>query len=206
MRHSIRVGRWMVLALVSGLLLSMGAPRAVRAQTPSDTAGPVHFANIPWGLSRAATRTAMEAHGFRFLKIDDDSDMVFKGALLGDSTMLFAWMARGHLSRISMALITDDDAAIPTYNQLKTSLTEKYGPPTGSIANFDEPFEAGDGYELTAIRTGKGHYLTIWMLKGRDHGGLSIDISKLLVVDVSYEADSWSAESKRRQAKAMRIF
>lgn len=49
------------------------------------------------------------------------------------------------------------------YNELKASLTNKYGNPDTDIHTFISPYYEGDGYELQALRMNKCTYASYYM-------------------------------------------
>lgn len=67
------------------------------------------------------------------------------------------------------------------------ALTNKYGNPSGKINYFDDPYELGDGYEMTAVRINKCHYLTYWKSEFENEWSIYIKISSTKNVTIHYE-------------------
>jgi len=68
-------------------------------------------------------------------------------------------------------------------------LIGKYGKPSKQLSNFLRPFEEGDGYEMTAVRTDKANYLSAWE---QPDGLVMCEISDSAQVSVSYENKHFS--------------
>lgn len=188
------------------LTLSVAAASVAAAQT-----SPVYtYGGIPWGSSAVAVKAALATQGFTFNKIDDDGDYWFDGHALGYPARIYAFMSpTSGLCKIQVLLATPDADARSTYQSVKGMLSQKYGPPTDSVESFLSPYYDGDGYENTAIRVGKGLFLTIWGntdASAPPSSHLDVEISKALVVNVAYESKAFHAESLRRKAKSAVAF
>lgn len=48
------------------------------------------------------------------------------------------------------------------YMKFKESLIQKYGDPIRDIHYFSDPYDEGDGYEMSAVRLDKCNYACVW--------------------------------------------
>ena len=54
------------------------------------------------------------------------------------------------------------------YDRIKEMLRKKYGRPSSSTEFFSDPYDEGDGYELTALSTGNAMFVTSYSSKDGD--------------------------------------
>jgi hypothetical protein len=73
------------------------------------------------------------------------------------------------------------------YEKFVDILTEKYGEPDVHYEFFSSPYEAGDGYEMTALAVEKCTYTTYWLNK--NNTSIVVEISKYKQVKLGYEND-----------------
>jgi hypothetical protein len=66
------------------------------------------------------------------------------------------------------------------YNDIRTSLINKYGEPKHDYSFFSSPYYEGDGYEMSAITLEKCTFSSFWET-------MSIQISRFKQVNVTYE-------------------
>jgi len=55
------------------------------------------------------------------------------------------------------------DDHVSTYQRYRQSLIKKYGEPSSSFDFFSSPYEKGDGYEDTALKSGKYTLTDYWL-------------------------------------------
>lgn len=72
------------------------------------------------------------------------------------------------------------------YKMYRYSLIEKYQSIGESFDIFDKPYYEGDGHELSALKIGKVHYSTFWMMES-DNTNIHLSISEYAEVSISYE-------------------
>lgn len=72
------------------------------------------------------------------------------------------------------------------YNELKRVYEQKYGHPDSDYHFFSPPYELGDGYETTAVKLNKCHYLTVWHVGGYT---LGLKITQDMKISIGYEND-----------------
>ena len=61
---------------------------------------------------------------------------------------------------------------------------KKYGNPTNNYEFFSKPYYEGDGYELSALRNEKCHYISAFETK---NGVVYLEISKFKKIEINYE-------------------
>lgn len=164
------------------------------------------FADIPWGASKTEVTKKLAAKGYSNIKIDKDGDLTFEGFLVGNEAVGIAVLANNSLVKVIINLVTPDRKAIGTYEDMKETLTKKYGQPQRTFKRFMNPYYEGDGYEEQAIRLGKGSFSSFWGEDGKGVEGMMLKITEKLTVVIVYESAAWSQESDKRSAKAASDF
>jgi len=71
------------------------------------------------------------------------------------------------------------------YEKYFTIIRNKYGHPETTYSFFMSPYEAGDGYEMTAVRTDHCRYISFWDVTDMS---IFIEITKWAQVSVHYES------------------
>lgn len=159
------------------------------------------FADIPWESSKAEVTKKLIAKGYvrntKNSEMNKAGDLLFDGKLAGENAQLFAIFSKNNLVKIVINLKTSDEDAINSYKKMQETLTGKYGPATNDYNYFKEPYFDGDGYEIQAIRHGKGVFFSIWV--GEDGSSLGLEITKVLTVKIGYESANWEKEVNKRQ-------
>jgi hypothetical protein len=182
---------------------AVGAPVvvAVQAQGSAPT-----FGGVEWGSSEAQVRAALTGKGYTLEKIDNDGDLDFKGDVGGRPAVLFAFMTPTRsLVKIQINIVTPDHEARSTFDDMKQTLTAKYGRPRDDFHFFSSPYVEGDGFEETAFRVGKGHFFVAWA-DTNDTGALDMEITERLTVAISYESPAWHEEAARRKSQSTKDF
>lgn len=86
------------------------------------------------------------------------------------------------------------------YDKLKETIDSKYGF-SETYRTFKSPYKDGDGYEMQAIKVGKGSITTYWSLK---NGIISLEILETMNICVGYQetklADIYFARRKKKEA------
>lgn len=70
------------------------------------------------------------------------------------------------------------------YKRVRGIIVDKYGSPTSEYSTFLSPYEAGDGYEMTAVKVEKCIYASYWILETMNIG---VEIKKYGQVMLTYE-------------------
>jgi hypothetical protein len=175
--------------------------------TKNNRAGPFYrFADVPWAARAETVREAMVKQGFQFAKNTENGDLLFDGRLFNQTTQVAAVMSKnGDLVKWVVMLLTPDNHAIDTYRDLREGLIKTYGPPHDDFEFYQTPYRKSDGYEVTAIKVGKGHLASYWS-KDSDGSMLSIEVTEALNVYVGYESAAFHDENARRKAQQTSIF
>ena len=74
------------------------------------------------------------------------------------------------------------------YEKYYVLLKDKYGDPDSEYSFFTTPYEAGDGYEMTAVQLEKATFSSYWLK--RSNTTIALSISKYKQVELSYENDT----------------
>lgn len=74
------------------------------------------------------------------------------------------------------------------YDKYYDIFKEKYGAPDSEYSFFTSPYEAGDGYEMTAVQLEKATFAAYWLK--RNNTTLAVTISKWKQVQLTYENDT----------------
>jgi hypothetical protein len=76
------------------------------------------------------------------------------------------------------------------FKKVTKIITDKYGEPEKKYDFFEDPYELGDGYEMTAIRNEKCFYLQVWNATEKfPNQTLAVRINKTQSVTLIYEND-----------------
>lgn len=190
----------MRMLFVAGMALVGG----LRAQTP------IRFADIPWGSDATTMTRLMLAQGLRLDSVTHDGDYHYSGTLARFPAQVIGLMTPdARLAKVFVNLLTPDPDCRQAYRDMKDVLGRKYGAPLLTLERFDNPYYEGDGYELSAIKLGKGHFSTAWEQvsdNSADTAAVTVYIGRSLVVLLAYEGPRWNAEAERRAAKGTKAF
>ena len=162
------------------------------------------FAGIPYGSSTTFVEATLTEKGFTR---NDGLEAglrstpgyaVYNGTILAHSARIVAFFGvDGGVVKFSIKFFGLDHKVITVFDEFRAAYKEKYGKPNRDCKLFGQPFSEGDGYELTAIQTGKAVFACIWDYEGS--GGISIGIDSGLTLTIAYESTMWSDEVDRRQ-------
>ncbi len=152
------------------------------------------FWGIKWGTSAAQMKKEMlQKQGVTLdAKNSKDGSMFFDNGKWGAFRVVFSifqYGERGVHTAKALLSPTVEAKVIDLYDDVVSSLTEKYGDPKNEIKDFKPPYRDGDGYETQAIKYGKGTYSTYWGIpsaKG-DEDAIVVEITEGLEVRVTYQ-------------------
>jgi hypothetical protein len=169
------------------------------------------FQGIAWGDSLAKARSIL---GDRFkldTKLSNDADLVYSDGQIGGRTVNLLLLIFGSegFTKAGLFFKSSESRVISDYNDLKTTISAKYGKPTNDYRFFRAPYEEGDGYEIQAIRLGKGKFIAFWTfpVAGKKDNTLSLRITESLDVELTYENGSMmEAYVKSRKEKNAQEF
>lgn len=145
------------LILITFLLIFFGA----NAQTTKPIDG---FLGIKFGSSAAEVTEALKAKG-GVVRASSPTSITFTGLTLGNKKIgaLFVHFMNDKALEAVFAFLPEQEAqSIEFYNTMVSAVSDAYGP--GKITKtFKPPYEDGDGYEITAIKSGNANYHTSWI-------------------------------------------
>ena len=139
-------------------------PVSPSLSVPENDGKHLEFKGIPINGTKEAVASQLERMGYKFI------DGGVEGILLGGK---FAGIDNCQIL-ISSSLHTGKTYSISVftpqslnwwgvkgeYEKVKSMLQKKYGNPTERTEFFSDPYEEGDGYELTAFSTGNAFFVT----------------------------------------------
>jgi hypothetical protein len=154
-------------------------------------AGSYKYEGIPWGSSPADVQTQLKAKGFQDASVTKDGSVVFTTTLASGSIEVNgrASFDEQGLSRIFVVYFPSANQALTLYDTILGSLTKAYGEPVVSVRKFQEPFTEGDGFEDTAIRTGKVSLTAGWGTEDGNHVKIGANTHQMRIgVALMYQA------------------
>lgn len=150
------------------------------------------FISIPFGSSKTAVIAGVKAKGGTLdPKYTTATVLQFKNVKMGTrkAGLLVVRLVDGKAYEADFYFVPSLEAkTIEYYDSLNEDLSSVYGE-GNSYRKFKEPFTDGDGYELTAIKTGNAEYNTFWHNDEDDDDTNSIKttITEAMLVSVSYQ-------------------
>lgn len=173
---------------IAVLCFATFAETIAHSATPVDVGG---FLGIPWGATRdQVTQAVLKRDG---VKIDKEltDEITFVGGRFAEMkvvTYQFLFFDQ-RLCKATVWLETDETRLLAEYQTVRKLLIEKYGKPTHNYAAFSRPYEAGDGHEARAIRSGKGDFSDFWFFPSEKTPKSSLwsTITTGLLIKLEYE-------------------
>jgi hypothetical protein len=160
------------------------------------------FIGIPFNSSRVSVLEQIKLKGGDPVEV---SDTTIIGAIgikfAGRTTDLIS--LRMHNDKFFQGVIILDPElegkTIEYFITIRNELTEVYGKGK-QLTSFQSPYRVGDGYELTAVQTGKGQIASSWTYENQagDKNWISIDITPDLKIRLTYtEGTTYKEASKQ---------
>lgn len=143
---------------------------------------------ISWGADVKAIDQFANKSGYSERKVTDLGSIVYsKGSFAGKKFyfILFDHCQPHGLHTVKTVYDSSESSYASDYSELVDLFKKKYGEPK-SYRLFRRPFEDGDGYEWTAIRTGKASIASYWQHPSGDI--ISIEVSKVGAIVLSYQS------------------
>lgn len=148
------------------------------------------FLGIKFGTSKAAVIETMKSKGAAIDSDDPSNETVtFKNVSLGHRQTVTFFVRFVNNKAFEADYFFDpglEAKTIEYYNDLLSDLTDVYGKGE-SFKNFKEPYKDGDGYETTAIASGKADYVTFWEDAANNKNSISLKIQPNLHVKLVYQ-------------------
>ena len=160
------------------------------------------FIGIPFNSSRVSVLEQIKLKGGDPVEV---SDTTIIGAIgikfAGRTTDLIS--LRMHNDKFFQGVIILDPElegkTIEYFITIRNELTEVYGKGK-QLTSFQSPYRVGDGYELTAVQTGKGQIASAWTYENQagDKNWISIEITPDLKIRLTYtEGTTYKEASKQ---------
>lgn len=153
------------------------------------------FMGLPWGSSKEAVSELIKSKGGTIdLKNSNDGKLVFDDVLFAGKKVSFiqSYFIDNRLCAATVCDVPDKEfEAIEIYERWKKQLTEKYGNPSKQYKYFIDPYKEGDGYEIQAIKNGKGKFSSFWFFEKsgtkEDQGSVSLELNSNTASVINYE-------------------
>ena len=162
----------------------------------------IQFMGIPINGHISAITPRLQAKGLTLKDKSNDDCYVFTGKFAGyDEAEIFVFntIKSKTVWKVVVYLPEKNEwsSLKSQYERLKESFNTKY-----EIENefhfFQSPYYDGDGYEMTALKTGKAHFVTFYKTQ---NGGVSIGMSEFKQIRISYE-DKINVEIQKKEKEA----
>lgn len=164
----------------------------------------ITFKGIPLGQDKTTFIGALKKVGFR-VEHDSDDGAILRGDFAGrsDCQAIVLWSETSKAVWKAVALVEETTwfSLKNTYDAFKESLTEKYGKPTNTFEFFSNPYYEGDGYELSALRQEKAHFLSSFDAEGGIVGLEMKYAAGKYIVSIGYE-DALAAVNAQSEKNA----
>lgn len=124
----------------------------------------LEFKGIAINGPKDSVADAIEKMGFTFVDGGDDGAL-FNGKFAGiDNCQILVSSSPHTKQTYGISIFTPENlnwwSVKAEYDRIKSMLGKKYGRPSDCTEFFHDPYEEGDGYELTAFNTGNAIYVT----------------------------------------------
>jgi hypothetical protein len=161
------------------------------------------FLGIKFGSSAAQVTEALKAKGAVVNANPTDQSVGFSNGSLGGrkTSALFVHFVNDQVYEAEFVFKPElEDKTIEYYNNLVTNVNDAYGPGKPH-KEFKQPYSDGDGYEITAIKTGNATYYTGWVDGNNNTVEISIttNAEKSLRVRIFYTNDKLYKLSQQQQ-------
>jgi hypothetical protein len=141
---------------------------------------------LSFGMSVAQVKAAMAKKGAILdAKYSKKDRLIFNNVKVGPKTTDFIKLlfVDDKLFDVTMYYNEIQGNLQKGFDQLKETLENKYG--SGEYyRNFDSPYKDGDGYEMQAIKLGKGYISSYWTFK---NASISLEIDETLAIKLGYQ-------------------
>lgn len=112
--------------------------------------------------------------------------VLFRGTMFGYmNSFIVVESIRGKVFSMGIILNADVTAAIPTFNEIRTLMVNKYGDPDKEVRNYNYPYEANDGFTLQGIQKERVFIADVWEKSDSDCKAI-LTIGNILKVSMVY--------------------
>lgn len=161
------------------------------------------------GVSVSGTLTSfstqMKAKGFvTSLSESSATLIVMKGTLNNESVkLLIVGTPTTKLTKKIVVLYPEETSwygLVEKYDEVVNRVTSKYGAPDQTHRFFSDPYELGDGYEMTAVAVDKCFYMCVWEANETyPNQTLAVRINSVGKVALVYENNAMMEKSDQEQ-------
>ena len=130
------------------------------------------FKGIVINGSKEDVADALQKQGYEFIDGGEDG-ILLNGKFAGiDNCQILVNASQHTHQTYSVSVFTPEAltwwSVKADYDRIKEMLRKKYGKPSSSTEFFSDPYNEGDGYELTALSTGNAMFVTSYSSKDGD--------------------------------------
>jgi len=149
--------------------------------------------------------TQMKAKGFvTSLSESSPTLIVMKGTLNNESVkLLVAGTPTSKMTKKIVVLYPEETSwysLSDKYDAVVNRVTQKYGTPDETHAFFSDPYELGDGYEMTAVAVDKCFYMSVWQPdETYPNQTIAVRINSSGKVALVYENNAMMEKSEKEQ-------
>lgn len=163
------------------------------------------FMGVNVGGTLTSFASQMKTKGFVTSLSETTPEMiVMKGTLNNESVkLLIVGTPTTKLTRKLVVLYPEETSwysLVKKFDDVVTKMTQKYGSPTQEHRFFSEPYELGDGYEMTAVAVEKCYYMSVWESNDTyPNQTLAVRISSSNKVVLIYENNTLMEKGEKEQ-------
>lgn len=145
------------------------------------------FWGITFGASPADVKVAIAGKGGKFVADASTPDKLSFSDVIFTQRKVDLLSTKFVNSKFYEAALVfpelSDTQLIPVFNTIVSELVNVYGP-AKITKSFEKPYEEGDGYEVTAIKSGKASYNAFW--KTNNGNTITMQINKSGSISLFY--------------------
>lgn len=150
-----------------------------------------------------------KAKGYKFIKFHDSEIAIMTGFISNKrcEVYLTATPKTKTFCKISIYFpkLNDWEDLKSDYTNIRQVLINKYGEPDSNHEFFKDPYDEGDGYEMSAVDLDKCVYTAIWLYK--NNMSIQVRISEFRQVNIIYESDKgMELRNKEKESLERSIF
>lgn len=163
------------------------------------------FMGVPVSGTLTSFTTQMKTKGFTTLVSESSPNViVMKGTINNESVkLLIAGTPTSKMTKKIVVLYPEETSwysLSAKYDEVVSRVTQKYGTPDESHAFFTDPYEVGDGYEMTAVAVDKCFYMSVWQAdETYPNQTIAVRINTSGKVVLVYENNSMMEKSEKEQ-------
>lgn len=180
---------------------------AVLCACSTGQAAAYRFADLTWGMDRAAAHQTLTRQGWHFERQAAYGDAVYSGTLQGyRARATLKSGPLGHLLAVDVRVFPAETDLLGAYQALKETVILRQGEPAYSQISFRPPYQEGDGRELEALKRRHALFDTVWYdpheLNLEARSGMQMEVVTTpfsrLEIRQFYLSNGWTEEYGRR--------